>query len=740
MLYAKVVRAQCPRARIVKIDVSKARALAGVRAVISGKDFPATLYGPFLKDEPPLARDCVRYYGEPIVAVAALDEETAAKAVQSIAIEYEELPSVLDPEKALAQSTVLVHDAVEGYRVTDPCIRRYGNVCLHTRLHRGEVRQGFSKADYIFEDTFDIPMIHQMYLEPHVAVAEVDFSGKVTVWTSAQQPFVVRSVLGEIFDLPLGQIRIISPPVGGGFGGKEEVLLEPICVLLARLTNRPVKMALTLEEELVAGTPRPATKVFLRTGVTRDGYITARQARLVYDAGAYAKHAAGETCFGALTIAGPYRIPNIDVEGLCVYTNKVPSGCFRGYGCSQSTFASESQLDLVARRLGIDPLELRLRNAVEPGDCEVTGQPMLSVAFKETLQKAAEVTDWHHRERQRRANHGFGIACAYKGISAGASSAVVKLNEDGTATVLTGVSDIGTGTSTGLVAIAAESLGVDVRTVTLVASDTESTPYDLGSVASRVLHDAGNAVRLAGSDARRQLIALAAERLGANPDDLVIAGGLVSHRARPGVALSVSEIASLAHVRIGGPIVGRGSYLAEVGRTRNEANMENFPLSPMPTYGFATQIVEVIVDDATGQVRVSRAVSAHDAGRVVNPLLVQAQIEGGMVMGISLALAEELIVQDGRVANSNLADYKVLTAADTPRIEAFTVEGSDPSGPYDAKGMGELPVLPTAAAIANALDDAIGVRLRALPMTPERVWMGIRGTKGEGGTMQRNST
>jgi carbon-monoxide dehydrogenase large subunit len=723
MLYGLLVRSQVPHGRIRSIDTEAARAVPGVKAVLTGRDVPGVRYGPFVHDQTVLAIDMVRFVGEPIAAIAATSVDAARRAAELIQAHIEPLPAVFDPEAALQEDAPRLHQALGDYVAEPEPIIRHGNVGCFTRIGRGDIEKGFAEADVILEGRYTTQAIHQCSLEPHAVVADIDPSGQVTVWTCAQEPFKVRAILGEILDLPLTRVRVIAPPLGGGFGGKEEILAEPIAVLLAQAARRPVKIVFSREEEFDGGFPRPPVIVEMKTGAKADGTLTARYARLIYDSGAYMQHGIGEMGFGAWTVCGPYTTPNLLVEAYCVYTNKVHFGCFRGYGCIQPAFASESQLDEVAAALDLDPVAIRLKNAVEPGDQDITGQVMTSVGLKQTILEAAQRAGWDAERAHRSAGRGMGIACAYKGIGGISSSAVVKVNQDGTATILSGTADMGTGGDTALLQIAAAELGLPYEAVNIVIADTDGTPYDFGSVATRVTHDVGNAVRRAAHDARQQMLALASQRLGIAESELVLGDAVIRSRQEPGRQISIREIAAASHFTQSGPIIGRGSYLAEEDVTLDPEIMEGFPLGPVPTHGFATHIAEVDVDRETGLVRVARVVAAHDVGRAINPTGIEGQIEGGVGMGIGGALTEEMQFREGAVANPNLADYRLLTVLEMPPVESVIVEDPDRSGPFGAKGLGEHTVLPTAPAIANAIYNATGARVRDLPISAERLYL-----------------
>jgi CO/xanthine dehydrogenase Mo-binding subunit len=727
MLWGKMVRSPLPHARLLFVDISRAERLPGVRAVVTAADLCDARFGSSLMDWPSLACDKVRFVGDAVAAVAATDEETAAEAAELVRVEYEELPAVLDPEEAMREDTPIIHEDLLSYHASWPAIR-HGNVCSETRIRRGDVERAFDEADEVFDDTFHVPVQVHGYIEPHAVVVTVEPPGKVIVWTCTQAPFVVRGVLSEALGLPMNRVRVIATPAGGGFGGKGKALLEPACAALARKAGRPVKMVMTREEEFLASTPRHSTTIHLRTAVTREGSILARQARLVFDTGAYAVDGPYATSSGCVHLAGLYRIPNLSVTGYCVYTNKIPRSSMRGPGAPQAFFAIESQMDIIAERLGVDPLELRLRNAWEDGDVSGTGQKLEGVRLKETLRAAAARANWGSPLPPGR---GRGLACGYWQTTTMSSSAQIKINEDGTVILAVGTAEIGSGSLTSLVQIAAEELGVRIEDVTVLNGDTETTPFDALTGGSRITYNMGRAVQRAAQDARHQVFALAADRLNVRSDDLEARDGRVYVRGNPGRGIALAELSRIAHTTGGGPILGRGSYRRD--RPPYDANSVEGGFSySAPGIVFSAHVAEVEVDRETGQVHLCSLVAAQDVGFAINPLAVEGQVEGGAAQGIGQALYEEVLFSAGKPLNPNFTDYRIPTAVDLPRIETVIVE-SPTDGPYGAKGIAEATNVAAPAAIANAVAKAAGVRLREVPITPERVFAVIwRREQGEG--------
>lgn len=717
MLYGKTLRSPYAHARILNIDVTQAVQLPGVRAVLTGRDLPGGLFGPFIKDEPVLAVNKVRYIGEPVAAVAAIDPDIAEEALDLIEVDYEELPAVFDPLAAMAEGAPLIHEDVEKYLAVFPAIR-YGNVCSRTTMVQGDVQEGFRQADLVVEETFRSQMHHQSYIEPSGAVVKMEPNGRFTVWSSSQGVFVTQARISESLRIPMTKVRVVAPRVGGGFGGKIEPHVQPLCVALAQKTGKPVKMVLTREEELSAGRPRHPATVTCRLGIKRDGTIVAKEMKGIFDSGAYADDGPGVAGFGTLMSRGPYRIPHFKLEAHCVYTNKVKTGAFRGFGNPQTSFASESVMDIAAREIGMDPLEFRLKNALQPGDSSVGGQVLQSVGFQECLTKAAEAIEW--RKPKAGKYRGKGIASVNHISGLLTVSAIVSMNEDGTFSLKVGTMDIGQGADTTLTQICAEELGVSMEDVCILSGDTDAAPYTWATSASRLTYTAGNAVKRAAADAKRQILELAANTLEASVEDLRIANGKVFVVGNESKALSLFELGAISCWVKGGAIVGRNSFMVEEP-AMERSGFEGFPFGTMTAYIFAGQTVEVEVDVETGEVRVLRGAAAHDVGRAINPQNVEGQIEGGYAQGLGYALFEETVFDEGRVVNPTLVDYKIPTSMEVPPITPIIVEAHDETGPFQAKGVGEPVLAGIAPAVANAVFDAVGVRITELPMTPERV-------------------
>jgi CO/xanthine dehydrogenase Mo-binding subunit len=726
VLHAKILRSPVPHARVLNIDRREAESLPGVKAVVTGRDLQGIRVGAWLVDQEPYASERVRYIGDPVAGVAAVDEETALEALQLIRVDYEELPAVFDPEEAMRPGSPLIHPDLATYQWPKGVIfpEPGTNICGHLRVRQGDVGAGLENSDVVLDGRFSSPMAQHCCMEPHVSVIEVDYSGGVVIWTSAQGPHFVRQILAQAFGIPLGKIRVVVPYVGGGFGGKSSVKTEPLLLPLAmRLPGRSVRLAMTREEEFTAMINRISMKMDIKSGVNRDGRLQAREVRILWDAGAYSEYAVLVGRNASYSAAGPYEIPNIKIDGYTVYTNKCIGGPMRGFGVPETTWALEQHMDELAEAIGMDPVEFRLKNAFENGSVTATGQVLEGVGLKEAIRRAAGAIGWG---RQRPKNRGIGIACMHKTtVTPTATSVALKLNEDGTITVSHSAVEMGSGAHTLIAQVVAHELGLPIDQVIVVRTpDTDVSPYDWQVAASRVTFWYGNAVRKAVADLGSQVREIASLLLEVPQSELDLENGHVLVRSEPARRLSLAQLALGAKLPSGtwkcGPVIGRGTYVSE----------EYEPLDPetgqssCPTtfWMYAAQTAEVEVDPETGHVLIHRICAAHDVGKVVNPLGATTQLEGGLAMGVGSALFEEVLVRDGKVLNPSFVDYKLVTASDMPKLELMFVEEPHPEGPYGAKGLSEPPLAPTAPCIANAVYDAVGVRVRDLPMTPERVY------------------
>lgn len=723
MLYGKILFSDRPHAKIIKIDVRKALALPGVEVVITSKDTPNKLYGLYIFDRLIFAKDSVRHVGEPVAALAARTVKIAEKAIKLIEVEYENLPAILDIDNALKPDAPILHPDVGSYGGIHPYIK-YGNVCMDAKISSGDVDQGFAESDHIFENTYRLMPMHQAAIEPHGCLAEMDPFGKITVYTSTQQISICHSEMARALDLPMDQIRIVAPMLGGGFGSKLKSMFEPICGLLTKITKRPVKLILTREEVFQNTHPRSEYRIYMKTGVMNDGTLVTREVDVFNDVGPFSDHAVG-TMTHALTYAqGPYHIPNVRARGRSVYTNNPDWGCMRGYGALQIAFAFESQMDEIAVGIGMDPADLRLKNLVEEGTLYVTGQPIQNCTIRETMEAAMKVSGYREKKGKMGPNRGIGIANAILNSGFLSSSAFSRLNEDGTLSIMTAVVDLGTGTHTVFRQIAAETLKMPVEKVAISAQDTDNSPYDTGSIASRTTMDGGNAVRLACEDVRSQLIELAAASLKCEPEDIVLQQGMAINRHHPEDQRTYAELVGDSLFVRHGPIIGRGSTLL---RSPFDPPIgEGYSERPVGTHTFGTHVAEVEVDVETGRTKVINYTACHDIGRLINPQGYEGQVQGGLVQGIGYGLYEEAIVKDGQIINPSFVDYRIPTALDVPPITTLVVEKYEPLGPFGAKGFAEQPMIPPMPALANAIFDATGLRMTTIPITPERLYHSIK--------------
>jgi carbon-monoxide dehydrogenase large subunit len=702
MLICKVLKSNRPHARIRRIDTSKAEQVPGVRAVITGQDIPDIRFGSgAVKDRRVFALEKVRYVGEPLAAVAAVDEIAALEALDLIEVAYEDLPPVTDPIEALKPEAPLVHEDLphyDGYAAS-----MGGNVCTILDSDRGDIDQAFAEADSIFEDTFRSQGINQGYLEPMACVANVDPSGRINVWTSTQGPYAVRATLAAVLQIPISRLRIIPMELGGGFGAKLRLCLEPYPVFLALKTGKPVKMVAAREEVFTLSGFRLPTTVYLKTGVLKDGTIVAREAISIFDMGAYL--GAGVQSGVSHTI-GPYNIPNHRVRSYAVYTNKIWAGSYRASGVADVTFAVESHTDIIARKLGIDAWEFRMKNLLKEGDTAIQGGRIPRNGLQQTLEAIKERIHWPRKSEE---GNGVGLAVCQWRSGSGPSTASISINEDGTVSLLTGSVDI-TGTDTVLAQIAAMVLGVDMQQVIVARRDTDVAPFTSPSGGSRIVYSQGKAVQMAAEDAKQKLLALAAERLQVPAEALACTGGRVYVADTPERGYALGELARLSFTSKAGPILGT-------------ASLSSMPFAPV----FNAQAAEIKVDRETGTIRIVRFVQAQDVGVAINPMAVEGQIEGGAVQGIGRALSEAVVIQDGRILNPSLTTYLMPLAPDIPAIETVLVEVPTEDGPFGARAVAEPPGFGPPAAIANAIEDAVGVRLKALPLSADQILRALQG-------------
>jgi CO/xanthine dehydrogenase Mo-binding subunit len=707
-LAAKMLRTSLPHARILNIDTSKAAKLPGVRAILTGADVAGVMVGLRMKDMPLLAQDRVRFVGEPVAAVAADNDDIAEEALGLIDVKYEELPFVTDPVEAIEAGAPILHENPLAYKNAPEREIELPNVQSYGKWSNGDVEAGFQKATKIFEHTFRTPLGFHGYIEPHACTVQINSDGRVEIWASNKAPFTLRSRFARDLGLDENNVKVHILPVGGDFGGKTSVTEAPICYLLAKKTGKPVRMVLEYTEELTAVSHRHPAVITLRTGVDGDGKLTAMHVRAVFSGGGYAalKANAEVTVQGPRRAASYYRIPAIQVETLCVYTNQVPCTQTRTPGSPQTTFAVESHIDIIARELGMDPVAFRMKNLIDDGEPTPFGQKLKGIVVKETLKKALDTAGWKNPKGK---NIGRGVAVYERPSGAGKSGAAITVEENGGVRVDLGVPDVGPGIHTVVQQIVSEVLDLPRERVTVVVGDTDSSPYDSGTGGSKSTNSVGTAAYQAVSEVKGKLLALAAASLGCQPEEIQAVNG---RYAIPGKkALSSAEMINLAVKQNGGPLT----------------HLSVYEPSRAPITSFAAQVAEVEVDPGTGQAKVKKLTTVHDSGTVLNHLSYTGQIDGGVVTGLGFALMEDNSLVDGKMMTANLGEFKIATIADVPKLTTVLMESANGPIPYQGKAIAEIPNVPTAAAIANAIHDAAGVRLLDLPITSEKIHRALNG-------------
>jgi putative selenate reductase molybdopterin-binding subunit len=729
MLHGKILRSPHPHARILNVDTTEATAVTGVKAVVTGKiaENICKPYGPQVQDERCLQPDKVRFVGDEVAAVAAVSEEIAEQALKLIRVEYEILPAVLDVTEAVKSDAPQIHDHAKN------------NILKSIRVKTGDAEAALGKADFVVQREYITSRVTATPAEPHVTLASFDpFTKHLTVWSSSQVVFFARHSISSCFGLPENNIRVIAPHVGGGFGQKSDAIYSnDVCaIILSMMTERPVKIHLSREEETTATRTRHLTRRHLEIGLSKDGTIQAIREKTLADTGAYASYGPAVAWATAITAPGPYKIPNVDAAVDLVYTNNPTAGAFRGLGVPQSAFSRESLLDEAAEAAGIDPLELRMKNVIKTVDLPFTtstGQIVRTCGVLQCLEEVTKKIGYYERKRDKRPNEGIGLA-AMLFWSGGrwpgspdvdCSSANVTVTEDGTAIVYSGIAEIGQGIHRGLARIAAEELGIRPGDVSVVRADTEKTPLCLGTWGSRGAVVAGSAVRLAAQDARNQLLNAAANLLDLPPEELEMVDGMVRSKESPEKSTSIRDLASSVYYtrKTGGPraIIGRGSWDAPTEQLTEKGGHW------CSTYPFSAAAVRIAVDPESGRVDVLDIASAHDVGKAIDRDLVLGQIHGGVCQGLGWTFFEDMIFDEaGHPLNPSFRDYLIPTMSDIPDISAIVVEsGKDDTIPAGVKGVGETGLICVAAAVANAVYDAVGIRFRELPITPERIALAI---------------
>ena len=726
MAYAKVLRSPYAHAKIVSIDKSKAESHPGVHCVVTGYDLDGLnpYYGHAVKDHPLLAIDKVRYAGEPVAAVVAVDERTAFEALEFIDVQYEELKAIFTPQEALAPDAPLLHQrqfeagALRGFE-GEVTAGKGTNICQKHQIKWGDVEEAFKNAAAVIEGDYYFPMTYAYAMEAYVAIAEVN-AQDVTIYSSAQHPFMVRHDLKSIFNLPVSSVRLIVPFVGGGYGSKSYTKIEPLVAACAWKAKRPVKLQLTIEEAMLT-TRSDDAYTWMRTAVDANGKIIARQAKIMMNTGAYAENSPLVVEKSTNRCVGPYAIPNVLIENMSLYTNTVPASSYRGFGCAQVTLPGESQIDELAAKIGKDPYEFRLANAAKPGEEFFPGMRPFDGTLKQDLDTAAKAIGWG-----KPLPKGHGRSVAVSGSDAGAyplTSTAIRVHADGSVTIMTGSTELGQGSHTILPQIAAEELGIPVDKVRVVSSDTAITPYDRSTGASRTTTLMGSAIIDASRDAIQQMVVMAADVLKVKVDEIqAVRGGVRCGEAH----LNWSEVISKYYALPDGEVIGR-AYIRKAGR-----------FAKLPVFWeTAATACEISVDEETGKITMEKLATVGDVGLAINPALAEGQDIGAATMGMGIGLFEELVYEGSQLVNGSILDYRLPRFSDLPKeVELHLVQNQDGVGPYGAKGGGEASLNSMAANIANAVDRAVGVRIRQAPLTPERVWRALKAKMVQGSRVQ----
>jgi xanthine dehydrogenase molybdenum-binding subunit len=717
MLHGKILWSEHAHAEILEIDTSGAEKLPGVLAVITAKDMPPTKIG-IGQDNPPLKGDKVRSYRDEVAAVAAVDADTAAAAVELIKVKYKPIPPVFDPEEAMKDGAQQLHAEAKGNRNW-----------LKYEFEYGDVTTAKKESDIVIKERFKLPRINHCCLGPWSCVATWDSNGALTIYSPTQVPFLYQRDLANALQIPAGKVRVIQPKIGGGFGGKLDIYPnEVICAMLAKVSGKPVMLTYTREEEFKCTPTRQPAIIDIEVGAMKNGTLTFRDVYLIMDNGAYTSWGATIPYVLMNPITSLYKCKNIKFKTDIIYTNNMYAGAMRGYGNLQGTFALESIMDMLAEKLGMDALELRLKNCNEPGEVTPQGMQVTTCGLRDCLNAVGKRLDWPNKRNRRdlqtgSLRRGVGLA-SYFHVGGGARvyksdgcGAIVKLDDFGHVTLITGSTDIGQGSETVLAQITAEELGVRTDDVTVINSDSAIKPWDVGVHASRTTFIAGNAAREAAAKVKAEVLKVASELLGEAVKKMDINDRTVFVKANPENNISIDKVCRSAHFREDGKVFAAETFYDPPTERQNREYQGNISV----TYGFGTQGAEVEVDIETGHVKVLKMAIANDVGRAINPMLLEGQLEGGLSMGIGYALLEKLVVTDGKLMNPNFLDYKMPTVKDMPPMEIDIIETDDPAGPFGAKGIGEAGAIPTAAAIGNAIADALGFHIFEVPMLPEMV-------------------
>jgi carbon-monoxide dehydrogenase large subunit len=742
LLYGRIVRSPHPHALIKKVDVSKARALPGVKAIVTGQATPDRI-GLYLKDRYIFCRDRTRYVGDPVAGVIAISEEIAEQACKLVEVEYEVLEPVLDPLQGAQPDAPLLHPELGSYKVANFIFPKANtNISNHFKIRKGDVEAAWAQCDVIVERSFRVPHVQHVPIEPHIAVAQADRSGQITLWTSSQSPFAQRNLIAESLNLSQSDVRVIAPYVGGGFGAKAGVSMEALAVVMAQqVPGFPVKLRLTREEEFFTAFVRQGLIARTKIGATRDGKVLAMKTEYFWDAGAYTEYGVNVTRATGYSSTGPYEIPNVWADSYCVYTNHPVGGPMRGFGMPEIHWGIEQIMDILADELGIDKAQFRLKNCMRAGSIIATGSKMHPVGLAECIEKATAAINWGKNEPASAPNkrRGKGLAIMWKAPAMppnAGSSAWVRLNEDATVSVGIGGQEIGQGSFTVMAQMAAATLGVPFEWMRISGPiDTRYSPYEWQTVASRLTWSMGNAVVAAATEARRQILELAAAHWGENVEDLDIKDGVViSYKSEESMPLQKMVVYGLPKPNDqgwrGGPVIGHGNFMPSYVTGLDPETGQG--TRSVVHYTTGCQAVDLEVDIETGQITLLKIAAAYDVGKAINPDQVRAQIEGGVVQGASTALFESLKLIDGMPRNASFVDYRIATAVDIPyEIIPIIVEVPQDDGPWGARGIGEHSMVPAAPSIANAIAAALGVRILDMPITAEKVFLALQAKEAQ---------
>ncbi|MCX8095616.1 MAG: molybdopterin-dependent oxidoreductase [Caldisericia bacterium] len=740
LLYAEIIESPYPHALIKKIDTSEAEKVEGVVKVVTGKDFPYK-FGLYMKDRYIFAQDRVRFVGEQVAAVVARDPKIAQKAAKLVKVEYEPLPAVFDPLEAIKEGAPIIHPELGQYTHVPWFFPKGGsNIAHHRKVRKGDIEKGFKEADYVFEDTYKIPRYAHCCMETHISVAYYDLSGRLTLWNSSQSPHVQKTLIADALS-PLGitekDVRVITPYVGGGFGGKAGVTMEVIAAALAvACKGNPVKVRWRRDQEFYNTYMRQQVVSKIKVGVKKDGTITAFQIENYWDAGPYVEYGANVVNASGLSATGPYRIPNVKIDSYCIYTNLPAAGPYRGFGYSEMLFSVESHMTRIAKAIGMDPVEFRRKNAIKEGDSLAYGAPMNPNGLLLAIDRVAEEIEWDKKEESKDPKKaiGKGFAIFWKAPAMPpnvSTTAFIKFSGDGSVNVLVSGMEIGQGYHTAIAQIVAEILTIPIEKIRVELPDTDRNPYHWQTVASHVTWGSGNAVKRAALEARDKIFDVISRAYHFNKDSLYLENGKVKCYTKPDFELDLKDFVINGIMKedgfyIGQNIVASGQFFVEFASALGDPETSQGG-HPNVHYTVGAAAVKIEIDKETGKVRVLKAVEAIDCGKAINPLNVKDQMIGGLLQGLATALYEDMrFDKNGKILNPNFTDYKIPTALDIPdEVVPIIVEVPQPDGPFGARGMGEHPMIPAAPMIANAVEDAIGVRIKTLPITAEKIALAL---------------